>query len=68
MARNTTGETPFMTIRAAARFTGISENFLRTMQKKGQLPGISCGVSFKVNVPVLLAQLNEESTRGRASE
>ena len=64
MLRNMTAETPFMTIRAAARSTGLSENFLRTMQKKGQLPGISCGASFKVNVPVLLAQLNEESARG----
>lgn len=66
--QNTTAETPFMTIRAAARFTGLSENFLRTMQKNGQLPGISCGVSFKVNVPVLLAQLDNESARGLTSE
>lgn len=61
--QNKTTETPFMTIRAAARFTGLSENFLRTRQKNGQLPGISCGVSFKVNIPVLLAQLDNESMR-----
>lgn len=64
MARGTIKETPFMSIRDTARSTGLSENFLRTLLKKGKLPGVPCGVSFKVNVPVLMAQLDAESVKG----
>lgn len=59
-----TPEKPYMSIRETARFTGLSESFLRNMQKSGTLPGISAGRKYCVNVPALLAQLEAKSNPG----
>ena len=53
-------ETPFMSIREAARSTGLSESFLRGMQKRGALPGVYAGRKYCVNVPALLAQMEAQ--------
>ena len=55
-------ETPFMSIREAARSTGLPESFLRGMQKRGELPGVYSGVKYLVNVPALLARMDAQST------
>ena len=53
----------FLTIREAAR-TGIaSEHHLRLMWKQGRLPGVQTGGTFRVNLDMLIDQLNEESRR-----
>lgn len=59
---------PFMSIRETARYTGLSEYFLRDMQKSGCLPGVYTGRKYCVNVPALLAQIERKSnTRGGAA-
>ena len=59
-------EKPYMSIREAARFTGLSESLLRGMQKRGTLPGIFSGRKFCVNVPALLAQIENRNTGASA--
>lgn len=51
----------FMTIREAAKTGMISEHHLRLMEKQGRLPGLRVGNRFKVNVQLLVEQLNRES-------
>ena len=51
----------FMTIRETAKTGMISEHHLRLMEKQGRLPGLRVGNRFKVNVPLLVEQLNRES-------
>lgn len=51
----------FMTIRETAKTGIISEYHLRMMEKQGKLPGIRVGNRFKVNVGLLVDQLNRES-------
>ena len=51
----------FMTIRETAKTGIISEYHLRIMERQGQLPGVRVGNRFKVNVGLLVDQLNRES-------
>lgn len=51
----------FMTIRETAKTGIISEHHLRLMEKQGRLPGVRVGNRFKVNVNLLMEQLNRES-------
>lgn len=51
----------FMTIRETAKTGMISEHHLRLMEKQGRLPGVRVGNRFKVNVDLLVEQLNRES-------
>lgn len=39
----------------------MSEHHLRLLEKQGQLPGIRTGNRFKVNVDLLVEQLDRES-------
>jgi len=57
-------ETPkmFITIGETARFTGLSEAFLRKLQKKGKLPGIQCGRRFMVNYTRFLEKVSSDET------
>jgi len=48
---------PFMSIRATARATGVSEFRLRAMLRENTLPGFYSGVKYVVDVPRLLNQL-----------
>lgn len=60
----------FMTIRQTAAAGFDTEFHLRLMQKQGKLPGFFSGRTFKVNVPLLLEQLDRESlaqASGKAS-
>ncbi len=56
--------TPFMTIREACDFTGLSQFYLRTGAKNGTIPHIRCGQKILINVPLLLEQLNAQSVQG----
>ena len=58
----------FMSIREVARTGLISEHHLRMMEKQGRLPGIYAGKKKLVNVPQLVAFLNEESAATLSKE
>lgn len=51
----------FLTIRQTAATGILSEHHLRLLEKQGKLPGIYSGNCFKVNVGLLVDQLNRES-------
>lgn len=51
----------FLTIRQTAATGILSEHHLRLLEKQGKLPGIYSGNRFKVNVGLLVDQLNRES-------
>ena len=53
----------YMSIRETAKYTGLSEYYLRNMKNK---PGLKSGNKFLVNVPALLEQLEQESERAGA--
>lgn len=54
-------EQRFMTIRQTAAAGYDTEFHLRLLQKQGKLPGFFSGRTFKVNVPLLVEQLDRES-------
>lgn len=53
---------PFQTIADASRTTGLSQFFIRKACREGTCPHIRAGRTFMVNVPMLVQQLNEQST------
>ena len=65
--QNTQTSRPFMSIRQAARSTGISEYHLRQMHRDGNLPGFHSGTKYNVDVPRLLDQFREprDASSGR---
>lgn len=57
----------YMSIRKAAQFTGLGESFIRNGVKKGTVPGFYVageGSKFMVNVPLLMAVLEQRSMNG----
>lgn len=52
---------PFMSIRATARATGISEFRLRAMLRENTLPGFYSGTKYNVDVETLVKKLRERS-------
>lgn len=48
----------FNTIRDTVEITGLSEKFLRKLQKENRLPGIYSGTRFMVNYASLLRYLD----------
>lgn len=58
--------TPFLRIKAAARYTGLSEYFLRAGCRNGSVPCIRSGQTFFVNIPALLRKL--DAVEGRDDE
>ena len=52
----------FMTIRETAQTGILSEHSLRLLQKQGRIPFIMVGTKCLINYPLLLEQLNKEST------
>ncbi len=55
--------TPFQTIAAASRTTGLSQYFIRAGCKNGTVPCIKSGQKYFVNVPQLLETLNATERR-----
>lgn len=58
----------FLTIRETAKTGILSEHHLRIMEKRGRLPGVRVGNQFKVNLDLLVDQLNQESTPAQREE
>ena len=52
---------PYMSIPDAAKYTGLSESFLRKGVKGREIPFIMSGKKYLVNVPLMLEKLNEKS-------
>lgn len=52
----------FMTIRETAQTGILSEHSLRLLQKQGRILFIMVGTKCLINYPLLLEQLNKEST------
>ena len=50
---------PFMSIRATARATGVSEFRLRAMLRENTLPGFYSDTKYNVDLEMLLRQLRE---------
>ena len=57
----------YMSIRQTARHTGIAESFLRSAVKDKRIPGFYSGKKYLVNVPRLLAVLEEQSKQNGVS-
>ena len=56
----------YMSIRQAAQYTGLGESFLRKAVRNSLIPGFFIageGSKFMVNVPLLLARLDNESQK-----
>lgn len=56
----------YMSIRQAAQFTGLGESYLRKSVQNNSVPGFyiaGTGSKFMINVPLLLAKLDEESKK-----
>lgn len=54
-------EKRFMTIREVAKTGILTEHHLRLLEKQNRLPGVRSGNRFKVNLPLLIEQLDAES-------
>lgn len=52
---------PFQSPTSAAAITGLSSRYLIQLCKDGKIPFIMVGNDFRINVPLLVEQLNEES-------
>ena len=61
-----TASKPYHNIQEASHITGLSQFYLRNGCKRGTIPHIRCGNSYKINVPALLEQLDNESRKGGA--
>lgn len=61
--RTTDLSAPFQTITATARITGLAQGFIRSGCKNGTIPHIMCGQEYRVNMPLFLAQLDEQSRK-----
>ena len=51
--------TKYMSVREAARATGIAESLIRSKIKQNAIPGFYSGRKFVINVPAFLASLEE---------
>lgn len=50
---------PYLTIRQAARYSGISEYFIRNGAKNGLIPHIMCGNRYMINYEKFLSMMEE---------
>ena len=55
-------------IAAASYLTGLSQKYLRAGCKAGKIPHLRIGTDYRINMPLLMAQIDKESTaeKGRA--
>ncbi len=54
-------EITYMSIKDAAKATGLAEYFVRKAAISGYAPTIKSGKKYYINVPALLAKLEAES-------
>lgn len=53
---------PFVTIREAVKITGLSENYLRNLNRDHKLPCIMSGNRTLVDIPAFLDMMHKMST------
>lgn len=53
----------FQTIADATRTTGLSQYFIRRGCHDGTIPHIKSGNKFLVNIPLLIEQMDRQSTK-----
>ncbi|MCI7092831.1 MAG: helix-turn-helix domain-containing protein [Lachnospiraceae bacterium] len=58
----------FNTIRETAVITGLSEKYLRRLQKENKLPGVYSGTRFLVNYASLIRYLSDSEPEGWVRE
>lgn len=58
-----TDNSRFLTIREVAKTGILTEHHLRLLEKQNRLPGVRSGNRFKVNLPLLIEQLDAESRK-----
>lgn len=61
-------EAPFQSLRGASYLTGLSMGFLREGCRKNEIPHIMAGKEYRVNVPLLMRQLEAEAAASLRSE
>ena len=59
--KNISPSAPFQPISAAAALTGLSRYYLLNGCKDGTVPHIRVGVDYRVNMPLLLEQLQRQA-------
>ena len=52
---------PFMTIKEACAFTGLSTYYLRSGVKDGTIPHLMAGSKYLINIHQLMEKLDRES-------
>ena len=58
----------FQSVRSASEITGLSMKYIRAGCRNNTIPHIMCGVDVRVNMPLFLERLNEESRRAAHDE
>lgn len=56
-------DSPFQSIVGAAYLTGLSAGFVRKGVRNGSIPHIKVGSDYRVNMPLWLEQLNQQSLK-----
>ena len=59
--RNNSMEAVYQSIRDTVQITGLSEYYLRTRIRDGKIKHIRSGSKILINLPVLLAELEQQS-------
>lgn len=58
-------DAPFQGIAATSRLTGLSQYYIRSRCRKGDIPMLRVGAAeYKINVPLFLRQLEDEAKEG----
>lgn len=55
-------------IKAAAAITGLSQKYLRTGCRTGQIPHLKIGGDYRICMPEFIAQIQKESRRAIYAE
>lgn len=56
----------FQSVRGAAAITGLSVKHIREGCRAGTIPHIKVGTDYRINLPLFLEQLTEQSVSGGA--
>ena len=51
----------YLSIKDTAKFTGLSEYYLRSRLKEGKINHITSGTKVLINLPLMLAELEKQS-------
>lgn len=62
MTKSTEFRPIYLSIKDTARYTGLSEYYLRTKLREGKIHHITSGTKALINLPLLLAELEKQST------